>query len=215
MPKMIPTRRVLLATFLSAALLNVGGLGPVAVRAASAVPTPGADNRDGVVVGQLIASGAVTVNDKKAANGTTIFSNSRITVACAKGSNAIVSLGRLGKIELTPGAKMLLKFGEGMISGEMIEGKGLVSTPPGVRVSIATPDGVATNDGKDAAVTSVTTQRGVRCVPAMIPNSSNSTNSALSSGALAAVILGAGGVAAAGAAVASTTNTTAASNPIP
>ncbi|MDX2034780.1 MAG: hypothetical protein SF339_29165 [Blastocatellia bacterium] len=181
------------------------------VRAAGPAPAP--DARDSVVVGQLIASGAVTVNDKKASNGTTVFSNSRISVACAKGTAAIVSLGRLGKVELTPGAKMMLKFADGVISGEMIEGKAVVSTPPGVRVSIATPDGVATNDGKDAAVTPVNTQRGVRCVPAMIPNSSNSTAS-LSSGALAAVILGAGGVAAAGAVVASTTNN-AASNIIP
>ncbi|MFN0084170.1 MAG: hypothetical protein ACKVX9_02175 [Blastocatellia bacterium] len=215
MPKKIPARRALIIPFLIAALCNFGGLDlPRALAATTPAATAAPDARDSMVVGQLIASGTVTINDKKAANGTTVFSNSRISVACAKGTSAIVSLGRLGKVEFTPGAKMMLKFADGVISGEMIEGKAVVSTPPGVRVSITTPEGVATNDGKDAAVTPVNTQRGVRCVPAMIPNSSSSS-SALSSGALAAVILGAGGVAAAGAAVASTTNTNSASNIIP
>lgn len=211
MPKNTPTRRVLFISFLIAALCNFGALDLSVVRAATTATVP--DSRDTVVVGQLIASGAVTVNDKKASNGTTVFSNSRISVACAKGTSAIVSLGRLGKVELTPGAKMMLKFADGVISGEMIEGKAVVSTPPGVRVSITTPDGVASSDGKDAAVTPVNTQRGVRCVPTMIPNSSNAASS-LSSGALAAIILGAGGVAAMGAVVASNTNNSA-SNIIP
>src|SRR5262249_32387966 len=57
-------------------------------------------------VGQLIVKGSVTVNDKKAITGTTIFTDSRIVVACAQGNSAIVNLGRLGRIELTAGAKL-------------------------------------------------------------------------------------------------------------
>jgi hypothetical protein len=167
------------------------------------------------MAGQLIVSGNVTVNDKKALNGTTVFSSSRIAVACAKGNSAIVNLGKLGRIELTPGTKLTLKFTDGMISGDLLEGKAVVNAPAGVKISINTPDGVTNSDGKDAVVTSVNSQRGVRCVPAVVSGSSSSNAlSSLSPAALAG-ILGAGGAAAAGAAVASSSNTNAASSIIP
>src|SRR5262245_11948458 len=85
-------------------------------------------------VGQLIVTGTVTVNEKKAITGTTVFTDSRIAVACSKGSSAIVNLGKLGRIELTSGSKLMLRFSEGLISGDLLEGKAVVSTPAGVKV---------------------------------------------------------------------------------
>src|SRR5262245_44464374 len=55
-------------------------------------------------VGQLIAVGGVTVNEKRAITGTSIFPDNRIAVDCAKGSRAIVDLGKLGRIELIEGS---------------------------------------------------------------------------------------------------------------
>jgi len=166
------------------------------------------------LAGQMIVSGSVTVNDKKAVTGTTVFSNSKIAVACAKGNSAIVNLGRLGRIELTPGSKIMLKFVDGVISGDLLEGKAVVNAPAGIKVSINTPDGVISAEGKEAAVIPVNSQRGVRCVPAAVGGSSNALSS-LSPGALAGILLGVGGATVAGAAVASSTNTSAASGLIP
>lgn len=161
---------------------------------AAANPRPGRTKNDVPVAGQLTVIGSVTINDKKALNGTSIFNNSQIRVACSKGNNAIVNLGRLGRVELNPGSQLVLRFSEGLISGDLIQGNILVNTPAGVKVSINTSDGVTATDGKDASITPVGTQRGVRCVP-MIASVSSQTPSALSSGAWMALMLGAGGAA--------------------
>jgi hypothetical protein len=151
-------------------------------------------------VGQLIVTGSVTVNDKKAITGTTIFTDSHIVVACAKGNSAIVNLGRLGRIELTAGAKLTLQFSEGLIGGDLAEGQAVISTPAGVRVAVNTADGVASAGGAEAAVTPVVAQRGVRCVPVVVTTSSQTT---LSNSTLTAAILGVAGGAATIVAVAS------------
>ncbi len=151
-------------------------------------------------IGHLIVTGSVTVNDKKAITGTTIFSDSRIEVACAKGNSAIVNLGRLGRIELTAGAKLTLRFGEGLIGGDLAEGKAVISAPAGVKVEVSTPEGMVAASGGEASVTPVISQRGVRCVPVVV--GSSNTTPVLSSGALTAAILGVGGGAAAFAAIA-------------
>jgi hypothetical protein len=143
------------------------------------------------VVGQLTVVGSVTINDKRALNGTSVFNNSRIKVACAKGNSAIVSLGRMGRVELSPGAQLVLRFSEGLISGDLVEGNVMVNAPSGVKVSINTQDGVTASDGKEASVLPVKSQRGVRCVPMVV--SSSSTSPVMSSAALAALLLGAGG----------------------
>lgn len=155
-----------------------------------------------LIIGQLAVTGSVTVNEKKAITGTSIFNNSRLSVACANGNRAIINLGKLGRIEMAPGSQMVLKFSDGLISGDLAMGKVVVNTPAGVKIAINTPEGVSASDGKDASVVAVTTQRGVRCVPVVVPSQSNSSI-ALSSGALAAILLGAGGAAIAGAVVSS------------
>ena len=167
--------------------------------------------KDNQVVGQLTATGAVTVNDKKALNGTTIFNNSRLSVACAGGNRAVVNLGRLGRVELTPGSQMVLRYSEGLISGELLMGKIMVNAPVGVKVAINTPEGVSAADGKEAAAMAINTQRGVRCVPMVAQSPMRQL--ALGSGGLAALLLGTGG-AAAGAVVAATSNNNS-SNVIP
>lgn len=184
------------AFFLLIVLSNLGNINLVS---ALAEGNPKANSQ---VVGQLAVSGSVTVNDKKAINGTSVFNNTRLGVACANGNRAIVNLGKLGRIEMTPGSQMVLKFSEGLISGDLVMGKITVSAPAGVRVAINTPEGISASDGKDASTMAVTTQRGVRCVPVMMSNQAN-PSIALGTGTLAAILLGAGGTAVAGAVVSS------------
>lgn len=190
-----PSRFV--AFVLSFILSTVGALIPISVQAAGNAKT------DSQIIGQLVVSGSVTVNDKKAINGTSVYNNSRLGVACVNGNRAVVNLGKLGRVEMSPGTQMMLKINDGVISGDLVMGKILVSAPPGVKVAINTPEGVSASDGKDAAMLSVATQRGVRCVPIMTSQSSSSI--ALGSGALAAILLGAGGTAIVGAVVSSQT----------
>lgn len=180
------------------ALSNFGNLTSLSVLAA------GNSRDEKQVVGQLAVSGSVTINDKKAINGTSVFNNSRLGVACANGNRAIVNLGRLGRVEMAPGSQMVLKFSDGVISGDLVMGKIVVNAPAGVKVAINTPEGVSASDGKEASVVAVVAQRGVRCVPVVVPSQST-PSLALGSGALAAILLGAGGAAVAGAVVSSQT----------
>lgn len=183
------------AVFIAICLFSGAGQSGLSVISAA---NPKNENQ---IVGQISLTGSVTINDKKAINGTSVFSNARLNVACAAGNRAIVSLGRLGRIELTPGSQMVLKFSEGLISGDLVMGKIIVNSTSGVKVAINTPEGVSAADGKESSVLAVATQRGVRCVPVMATQSASAT--ALGSGALAAILLGAGGTAVAGAVVSS------------
>jgi hypothetical protein len=58
---------------------------------------------------------------------------------------------------------MALRFTDGMISGELHEGKAVVNSPAGVRVAINTPKGLFSADGQDAAVTQCIAQE-TQCV---------------------------------------------------
>ncbi|MGE0132052.1 MAG: hypothetical protein AB7U82_28555 [Blastocatellales bacterium] len=207
-----PKVRKGIAFILSLALGSFGAFNTSSISAAENAKAGNA-KENSQQVGQLIVTGSVTVNEKRAITGTTVFTDSRIAVACAKGSSAIVNLGRLGRVELTAGSRLVLRFSDGLINGDLLEGKAVVSTPAGVKVAVNTPEGVSSADGKEATVTPVATQRGVRCVP--IAMSSSGSASALGSGALAALLIGVGGAAVAGAAVASTENTSSLSGIVP
>jgi hypothetical protein len=216
MQKHSPILYRITTVLLLVALCNFGSFTLSPVEAAGKPPAPPVKpvKDETQLAGQLIVTGSVTLNERRAVTGTTVFTGSKIAVACAKGNGAIVNLGRLGRVELTPGTKIMLKFVDGVISGDLLEGKAVVNTPAGVKVSINTPDGVIASEGKEATVTPVNSQRGVRCVPAMT-QSGGSSSSALSAPVMAAIFLGAGGAAAAGAAVAGSSNTNSASAIIP
>src|SRR5262245_29277335 len=140
------------------------------------VETQTADAQDGnsQLNGQLIANGPVTVNGNKAITGTTVFNGSNVVVDCAKGNSAIVNLGKLGRIELVAGTKMTLQFSDGLISGNIQDGKAVIKTPDGVKVEVKTPDGgvVTSNCVKvQECVTPVAVQGFTQCVPvvAVVP----------------------------------------------
>ena len=155
---------------------------------------PATANNSLQLVGQLTANGEVTVNGKKAITGSSVFNDSRLSVNCASGASAIVNLGKLGRIQLSPGTDLVVRFADGLISGELLNGKAVVNNAVGVKVNFTTPEGVSSADGKEAASLAVATQKGTRCVP--MTGKASSGKSGGSSGGGGSAALGAGGIAA-------------------
>ena len=154
------------------------------------------------LVGQLTANGEVTVNGKKAITGSSIFNDSRLSVNCASGANAIINLGKLGRIQLLPGTDVVVRFADGLISGELLNGKAVVNNAAGVKVNFTTPEGVSSADGKEATSLAINTQKGTRCVPMTGKASSGKSGghsggsgAAIGAGGIAAIAAGAGGAA--------------------
>jgi hypothetical protein len=107
----------------------------------------------GKLSGDLTARGAVTLNGASAASGATVLDGGRVRTA--KGAAAVVSLGRLGQVELGPESELVLKLEEGRVGGELRSGRVVVTAPAGVSVAVATADGVASAEGKAATAVAV------------------------------------------------------------
>ena len=99
--------------------------------------------------GELSASGQVTVNGQAAISGATVFSGA--VLATAPNSSAVVSLGKLGRVELMPNTSTRLSFGDTNISASLDAGRLRVSTLAGVSAIVTTKDGAAIADPSDAA----------------------------------------------------------------
>jgi len=108
--------------------------------------------------GELSVIGDVSVNGQKVTSGGTIFSGSAIVTA--KDSSATVSLGKLGRLELTANASIRLSFVDNAIVGLLDSGRARVSTPAGVSVNITTKDGSVVVEGKQATAFTVNTENG-------------------------------------------------------
>jgi hypothetical protein len=197
-------RTLILLLVLSASLVFNMGSTLAAINSGAAAANAQTGNSQ--LNGQLIANGPVTINGNKAITGTTVFNGSNIVVDCAKGNSALVNLGNLGRIELVPGTKLTLRFSNGLISGDLQDGKAVISTPPGVKVAVNTPDGVVSADCAQACVTPVAVQGFVQCVPVVAaapPVRVPPPVAGISGRALAGILAGAGAGAAAVAAAAS------------
>jgi hypothetical protein len=101
------------------------------------------------ISGELSASGQVTVNGASAISGATVFSDS--TVATGANSSAVVSLGKLGRVELLPNTTVKLSFNDASISAALDAGRLQVSTLAGVAAIVTTKDGAAVADASQAA----------------------------------------------------------------
>lgn len=99
--------------------------------------------------GELSASGQVTVNGASAISGATIFSDS--TVATGANSSAVVSLGKLGRVELLPNTTVKLSFNDASISPMLDGGRLQVATLAGVAAIVTTRDGSVVADASQAA----------------------------------------------------------------
>ncbi|MGE0884204.1 MAG: hypothetical protein AB7P14_11720 [Blastocatellales bacterium] len=103
--------------------------------------------------GELSVTGNVTINGTQAISGATVFSESKVKTA--RNGAATVNLGKLGRVQLGPESEMVLSFADGRIGGNLTAGRAVVSTPAGVAISVATAEGVAVADGKDASTLTI------------------------------------------------------------
>lgn len=114
------------------------------------------------VSGELSISGAtpsqVTVNGQLAESGLTVLTGSLITTGPE--NSAVVSLGKLGRVELAPNSSLSLNFTETGLSGQLSSGRLMVSTGNGVSSIITTKDGSVVGDSAQANVFSVDLSAG-------------------------------------------------------
>jgi hypothetical protein len=89
-------------------------------------------------IGELTVTGRVTVNGQPAATGDIVASGS--TVETAAKSSAVVSLGKLGRVEALPGTSMKLRYDDSSISILIDKGSVRVQTGPGVSATITRND---------------------------------------------------------------------------
>jgi ferric-dicitrate binding protein FerR (iron transport regulator) len=109
--------------------------------------------------GTLSSVGKVSVNGTSAISGATVFSDS--TVTTAKGSSAVVSLGKLGRVEVMPDSTMKVSFTDSSISVSMLEaGRVRVSSSSGTAATAKTNDGEVITQGTRQNVFRVDTSCG-------------------------------------------------------
>jgi hypothetical protein len=88
----------------------------------------------------LHLEGTVTVNGTNAISGATVFSDS--TIVTRQNSSAVVSLGKLGRVEVLPDTTMKLSYGESDITVAMLDaGRVRISSSPNTTAKATTRDG--------------------------------------------------------------------------
>ncbi len=106
----------------------------LAVAAQLMLPTARAKEQ----MGQLTVTGMVKVNGKPAATGDIVSSGSGVETA--RGSSAVVSLGKLGRVEALPETRMHVRWTETNISIVVDMGSVRVETGEGVTATITRKD---------------------------------------------------------------------------
>lgn len=98
----------------------------------------------GDITGEITVSGQVTVNGQAAVSNATIASGASVTTA--KGSSAVVSLGKLGRVELSEDSSATLKFSEGTVIAMMESGKARFMSNAGVATTVTTRNATIVGD---------------------------------------------------------------------
>ncbi|HEV3468517.1 MAG TPA: FecR domain-containing protein [Pyrinomonadaceae bacterium] len=143
-----PITRQAARVFIAAAVLNLATAGTYASAAPAAVEP----------AGQLTTDGAVELDDAPATTGRTFFSGSKLTTGPS--GRALLSLGKLRRLELSPESALRLDFSAGGITGGLSAGGVLVSAPPGAPARIVTADASAESDAGRAALFTVRFEGG-------------------------------------------------------
>jgi ferric-dicitrate binding protein FerR (iron transport regulator) len=108
--------------------------------------------------GELSVSGQVTVNGQKVISGGTVFSDS--TIVTETQSSALVSISKVGRVELSPKSSLRLSFAENSITAMLETGSAQVSTLAGTTVNLTTKDGTVVVDGSQPTTFTVSAVRG-------------------------------------------------------
>lgn len=110
------------------------------------------------LTGDLTVSGGVLVDGERAVSGVVFFSGS--SIATSHDSGAILSLGKLGRVEYMPESSSTFSFTETGTKGSLDAGRVLVSKPQGASAVLTTAGGSVVADANEAAVFSVSVNDG-------------------------------------------------------
>lgn len=97
---------------------------------------------------EITVTGQVTINGQPALSNTTVLSGSVISTGA--GSSAIVSLGKLGRVEISSDSSMTLNFGANNIIAIVDSGKVRVSAAAGVATTATTKHATFIGDSSQA-----------------------------------------------------------------
>lgn len=98
--------------------------------------------------GEITVTGQVTVNGQPAVSNSTILSGA--VIAVGTGSNAVVSLGKLGRVEVLADSNVTLIFSANSIVATLAEGQTRVSTSAGTAATVTTRDATVIADSSQA-----------------------------------------------------------------
>lgn len=129
-----------------ALMLTVGSFSTLLMNSAAAQTAQKA-------AGELSVRGNVTLNGAAAISGATVFSNG--TIKTGDKGWATISLGKLGRVELSPKSELVVNFSDSNVGGTLRSGRVTVSTPTGVGIAVATADGNAVAEGTQASMLTV------------------------------------------------------------
>ncbi len=110
------------------------------------------------IAGEILVTGKnaggqmpfVKVNGEVAQSGRSIFSSS--TIATPENAGAIISLGKVGKIELAPNTTLALSFSEKGMSGDLTTGRVIVlNAADSVIINTVSGKSVTLNSGESAS----------------------------------------------------------------
>jgi hypothetical protein len=109
-------------------------------------------------VSEITVTGRVKVNDKIVSSGYAITSGS--TVATAKGSSAVVSLGKLGRVEVFEQSTMVLNFTDTGMTSQSRNGNLQITQFANLTANVVTDDGEVIADSSQANTFTVNTLCG-------------------------------------------------------
>ena len=97
---------------------------------------------------EITVTGQVTVDGKTAVSNSTIVSGSTIT--SGTNSSAIINLGKLGRVELTPNTSISLRFDSNSIVAMLSTGMVRISNTAGIGATVTTKGATAVADTSQA-----------------------------------------------------------------
>ena len=100
------------------------------------------------LTGEITVTGQVTVNGQTAVSNATIISGS--TIVTGADSSAVISLGKVGRVEVLADSNLVLNFSDNSIVGILSSGKARVSNAAGVATTVATRDATVIADSGQA-----------------------------------------------------------------
>jgi hypothetical protein len=100
------------------------------------------------VSGEITVTGSVTVNGQAVVSNSTILSGAVINAA--KGSSAVVSLGKLGRVEVQEETTVTLRFSDSGIIASLDLGRLRVSNSSGVATTVTTKTATFLGDAGQA-----------------------------------------------------------------